>query len=79
MPVLEIRTEQLLDLLQQLAPEERIALLLKLAEPARTRMVERRAFAEQQLRAIAAERGLNWDAMSEEEREAFVDELLHEP
>ncbi|HXG09344.1 MAG TPA: hypothetical protein VNK04_06100 [Gemmataceae bacterium] len=35
-------------------------------------------FAEAQLRRIAAERGLDWDKMSEEDREAFVDDLVHE-
>ncbi|HVR74381.1 MAG TPA: hypothetical protein VMT52_08615 [Planctomycetota bacterium] len=30
------------------------------------------------MRRLAAARGLNWDTMSEAEREAFVDGLLHE-
>lgn len=30
------------------------------------------------MRVLSAERGLDWDSMSEEEREAFVDDLLHE-
>jgi len=79
MPTLKIEPDQLLDMLLQLEPDERIKILLKLAEPARARMEEHRAFAEQQLRTIAAERGLKWDTMSEEERETFIDELLHEP
>ena len=29
-------------------------------------------------RQVAAERGKNWDVMSDEEREAFIDELVHE-
>jgi hypothetical protein len=33
---------------------------------------------ERQMRHLCAERGLNWDAMTEEEREAFVDDLIHE-
>ena len=32
---------------------------------------------EQQFRLICAERGLDWDNMSENEREAFVDKLIH--
>ncbi len=78
MPVLQIGTEQLLELLQQLEPEERLQLLFKLAERAREQMERHRTFAENQLRTMAAERGLNWDTMSEEERESFVDDLLHE-
>lgn len=30
------------------------------------------------MRRLCAERGLNWDAMTEEERESFVDDLIHE-
>lgn len=30
------------------------------------------------MRRLAAARGLNWDTMSEAEREAFADGLLHE-
>jgi hypothetical protein len=33
---------------------------------------------EDRLRFLCAERGKNWDKMSEEERETFVDVLLHE-
>jgi hypothetical protein len=33
---------------------------------------------EQDLRRLASARGLNWDAMSEDQREAFVDDLLHD-
>jgi hypothetical protein len=31
-----------------------------------------------QLRRACAERGLDWDRLSEDERESFVDGLLHE-
>jgi len=39
---------------------------------------ERLAFAEGQLRRACNERGLNWDAMSAEERETFIDDLVHD-
>jgi hypothetical protein len=29
-------------------------------------------------RELAAQRDLNWDAMSDAEREAFIDDLVHE-
>jgi hypothetical protein len=35
-------------------------------------------FAEAQLRRVATERGLDWDKMSEEDREALIDHLVHE-
>ena len=34
--------------------------------------------AEEHLRQLASKRGLNWSEMSEDEREQFVDDLLHE-
>src|ERR1043166_2910642 len=40
---------------------------------------ERMAYAEEQLRQRARERGLDWSTMNEDQREAFVDRLLHEP
>ncbi len=35
-------------------------------------------YAEAQLRKLCVSRGLDWDAMNEEERERFVDDLIHE-
>lgn len=43
--------------------------------PKRTPLMD---YAELQLRRLCASRELNWDAMSEDEREAFVDTLIHE-
>jgi hypothetical protein len=39
---------------------------------------ERMQFAEAQLRRIAGQRGLDWDNLSEEQREKLVDDLVHE-
>jgi hypothetical protein len=78
MSVLELTDEQVLSLVRQLPPPSKKAALLALAEDANRRRDERVAYAEQQLRLRARERGLNWDSMTEDEREAFVNRLLHE-
>ena len=39
---------------------------------------ERMSFGEERLRMLCAERGLDWDLTSEDDREAFVDALIHE-
>lgn len=39
---------------------------------------ERMAYGEQKMRELCASRGLDWDKMSEEARERFVDERIHE-
>ena len=36
------------------------------------------ARAEDKLRQLCAAQGLNWDTMTEEEREELVDNLIHE-
>ena len=38
----------------------------------------RMADAERELRRLCADRGLNWESMTEAEREHFVDDLIHE-
>lgn len=78
MPTLELTDEQVVALIKQLPPERKRSALLALAEDARARREERIDYAESKLRQLCARRGLNWDTMSEEEREAFIDELIHE-
>ena len=74
----ELTTDQVVSFVQQMPPEERQALLLKIAEQAAANREACIADAESQLRQLCAARGLNWDAMTEAERENFVDDLIHE-
>lgn len=78
MSVLELTDEQVLSLVRQLPAPLKKAALLALAEDASRLREERLAQAGQQLRQRARERGLNWDTMNEDDREAFVNRLLHE-
>ena len=78
MPVIELTTEQVLELVRQLPAEARRRALMALASDATSTREQRRQFAEDQLRRICAERNLNWDQMSEAAREIFIDDLLHE-
>ncbi|MBI2194859.1 MAG: hypothetical protein HYU36_22995 [Planctomycetes bacterium] len=78
MPMLELSEAQVVDLVKQLPPDKQREALLALAEGAARQREERMQFAAAQLRRVAAARGLDWDKMSEEDREAFVDDLLHE-
>jgi len=78
MSVLELTDEQVLSLLRQLPAPSKKAALFALAEDASRSRDERMTLAEQQLRLRASERGLNWDSMNEDERETFVNRLLHE-
>jgi hypothetical protein len=70
--------EEVLALIEQLPPKRKGELFARLARsewPAWAKIVSE---AEPQARRLAAERGLNWDALSDEERTALVDDLLHD-
>ncbi len=77
MSVLELSDEQVISLVRQLPAERKRSALLALAQEAQARREERLRFGEAQLRRACAERGKDWDRLSEDEREAFVNELLH--
>ncbi len=78
MPILELSDAQVVELVKQLPPDSQRAALLALAAGAAQRREERMQYAVEQLRRVSAERGLKWDEMSEDEREAFIDDLLHQ-
>ena len=74
----ELTTDQVVGFVQQMPAEERRALLLAIAEQAAANREARIDHAEVQLRQLCTDRELDWDAMSEAERENFVDDLIHE-
>ncbi len=78
MTALQLTDEQVVDAIKRLSPEQKRNALLALAKNAQATRQTRMEYAESQFRRLAAERGLDWDTMSEEEREAFSDELIHE-
>jgi hypothetical protein len=78
MPTLELSENQVVDLIKQLPPDQQRAALLALAEGAARGRDERMQLADVQLRRRASERGRDWDKMTEKDREAFVDDLIHE-
>jgi len=78
MSVLELSDEQVISLMRQLPAERKRTALLALALDAQTRREERLRLGEAQLRRASAERGRDWDRLTEDEREAFVNDLLHE-
>ena len=78
MPILELSDAQVVDLVKQLPPERRRTALLALAAGSAQERDERMQLAEGQLRRLAAERGLEWDKMSDDRRQDLVVDLLHE-
>ena len=78
MPTLQISEDQIIELFEQLPGESQFKVLLKLTEGARAQREARMKYAESQLRQLCQERGLNWDTLSEDEREQFIVDLIHE-
>lgn len=78
MPTLELSVEQVIELVRQLPPEGKLRVLRALDVEQNSRWGELLTRGEQQLRRLCSERGLDWDSMGEEEREAFANELVHE-
>jgi hypothetical protein len=78
MSVLELTDEQVISLVRQLPATRKRGALLALAQDSQSRRDERMRFGEAQLRRLCAERKLNWDSMSEDQREKVVNQLLHE-
>jgi hypothetical protein len=78
MPTVTLTDDQVINLVKQLPAERKRAALLVLAEEGQAQRETRLDYAETQLRKLCTERGMDWDALKEEEREAFVDDLIHE-
>jgi hypothetical protein len=78
MAVLELTKEQVFDLVRQMPAKENREMLqvLTVGDPAER--AKRQQFADEQLRRVSTARGLDWDALSADEREAFIDDLIHE-
>jgi hypothetical protein len=78
MAVLELMKEQIFNLVRQMPAEQKREMLWLLAANAPAERAKRQQFAEEQLRRLSAARGLDWDALSADQREAFIDDLIHE-
>ncbi|MBI4025924.1 MAG: hypothetical protein HY360_13140 [Verrucomicrobia bacterium] len=77
MAVLSLTDEQVVQLVKQLPPQSKQRVLADLTSERDQWWQTAAREGEQDMRRLAAARGLDWDAMSEAEREPFVDDLLH--
>ena len=78
MAVLELTKEQVFDLVRQMPANEKREMLRVLAASGAAERAKRQHFAEDQMRGLCTARGLNWDTLSPDEREGFIDNLVHE-
>ena len=77
MPTIAVFEDQILDSLDQLSPQARRLAIQRLLPSAAyiDRAIERNR---PRIEALAKQRGLNWNALTEDQREQLVDQLLHE-
>jgi hypothetical protein len=76
MPKIEVNDEQILSCLEQLSPAAKRVALAKLIGGLEKldRLVERNR---NKIENLCGQRGLDFSRLTEEEREALVDEILH--
>ena len=78
MATLNLNIEQVITLVKQLPiPEQRMILQAIKAEQDAW-WQNRLDYGELQMRSLSTTQGLNWDIMTEQEREEFIDNILHE-
>lgn len=75
---LELTTEQIIDLVQQMPPEEKFLVVRALTKETPAEREERMKYAESKVKKLCAARGLDWDTMTEDERLYFIDDIVHE-
>ncbi|MCA2507026.1 MAG: hypothetical protein IM550_23895 [Microcystis sp. M54BS1] len=79
MPKLTLSNEQAIELVKQLpeAQQREVYKILILSQWNRWESLSN--YAIDKARIVAKECGYDWDTMTEEEREEFIDEIVHEP
>lgn len=77
MPLSQIFRKQVLALIARLSPEKKDLLLHALSSQSNTRREGDMNAAAARLRILASETGKDWDNMPDEERIAFIDDLVH--
>ena len=77
MPTIAVFEDQILDSLDQLSPQARSQAIRRLLPSAAyiDRAIERNR---PRMEELAKQRGLDWNALTEDQREQLVDQLLHE-
>ena len=74
--LLPIEESRIIKLASQLSPRGKRAILLTLV-PHLDELEALVDYGDERIRALAAERGLDWESLSESERETLIDNLLH--
>jgi hypothetical protein len=76
--ILTLDDDQVLALVRQLPEERKTWLLRALASDRWPRWADLSEYGRQRVRAVAAARNQDWDQMSDAQRDAFIDTIVHE-
>ncbi len=78
MPTLILTDDQIIELVKQLTPSKQAELFQFLQQQQQEKWEELSRAGQEGVRKAALQRGKNWDTMTEEEREDFIDDIVHE-
>ncbi|NBX28976.1 hypothetical protein EBR04_00730 [bacterium] len=78
MPSVDLTSDQVIELVQQLPLAERQKAIAVLVEGLVAGVPARSHVLAAAIRAACESRGVAWEALSDEARERFVDDLIHE-
>ncbi len=78
MATMTISEEQLVELVERLPTSVQDAVFRALLAKRWPSWFRLAGSGEDRLRAAAAQRGCDWDRMTDDEREAFINEIVHE-
>lgn len=78
MPTLTLTDDQIIELVKQLPLTKQAELFQFLQQQQQEKWEELSRAGQEGVRNAALQRGKNWDTMTEEEREDFIDDIVHE-
>lgn len=78
MPTVTLSNEQVVELVKQLPAEQQAEIFKFLLLQQWGEWATLSEYGADKVRRVARERGLDWDAMSERDREDLIDDIAHE-
>ncbi len=78
MATITLSNEQVIELVKQLSPQQQAEVFKYLILQQWSTWDSLSNYGAEKVRIVAQERDLNWNAMTEEERETFMDSVLNE-
>jgi len=78
MPILTLSNDQVVELVKQLPQEQKIEIFKFLLVSQWQQWQALSSYGADKIRLAAKERGYDWEKLTEEERESFIDIVVHE-